>query len=149
MTRPEDYNGRVRHLPLVALVGWAAAIFIASSIPNPPDAGGDEWKYEAAHVFEYAVFGALALLTLRTYLRAWPTVGLMATAFVVSVLYGMSDEFHQSFVPNRDANWLDVVFDGAGAAIGIGVVAGVIRRRALRDARRSGRAAAPPHRAPG
>ena len=126
--------GHVRHLPLIALLGWATAIFIASSIPNPPDAGGQEWKYEAAHVFEYAVFGALAFITLRTYQRTWPMAALMATALAVTVLYGMSDEFHQSFVPNRDANWLDVGFDTVGAAIGISVVVSLQRRWTARVA---------------
>ena len=111
----------MRHLPLLALLGWAVAIFIASSIPNPPDAGGDEWKYEAAHVFEYAVFGGLAFLSLRTYAGGRPPHVLTTTAWILSVLYGVSDEFHQSFVPNRDANVGDVVFDAAGAIIGIAV----------------------------
>ncbi len=113
----------MRHLPLVALLAWAAAIFVGSSIPNPPDAGGGEWKYEAAHVFEYAVFGALAFLALRTYLPSAATSTLTSAAWALSLLYGVSDEFHQSFVANRDANALDVIFDGAGAVIGIALAA--------------------------
>lgn len=121
----------MKHLPLVALIAWAVLIFIASSIPNPPDAGGGDWKYEAAHVFEYAVLGALAFVVLRGYLAA-SLVFIAFAAWTLSVLYGMSDEFHQSFVPNRDASWMDVGFDAAGSVLGI--TATVIIRRLRRPA---------------
>jgi VanZ family protein len=111
----------VRRLALAGLLAWSAAIFIVSSFPNPPDATGGEWQYEAAHVFEYAVFGALAFVVLRLYFAARPAVLLAVAAWLASVAYGISDEFHQSFVPNRDATWVDVVFDATGAAIGIAV----------------------------
>jgi VanZ family protein len=104
---------------LAALILWAAVIFIFSSIPNPPDAGGGDWRYELAHVFEYAVFGALAFFTLKKWLPIQPLEVLVIAAWSVSVLYGMSDELHQSFVPNRDASWLDVGYDAIGAALGI------------------------------
>ena len=109
----------MRHLPLAALLAWAGLIFVVSSIPNPPDAGGQDWKYELAHVVEYAVFGSLALRMLRGYRPRDAIVVLGLLAWSLAVLYGMSDEFHQSFVPNRDANWLDVGFDAIGAAIGV------------------------------
>ena len=108
----------MRQLPNVALLGWAVLIFIVSSIPNPPDAGGQDWKYEAAHVVEYMVFGALAFRALRR-VSAAPTTLVAVSAWALSVLYGMSDEFHQSFVPNRDASWIDVGFDATGAALGV------------------------------
>ena len=38
---------------------------------------------------------------------------------ILTVLYGISDEFHQSFVPSRDASVLDVLADLAGALLGI------------------------------
>lgn len=122
----------VRHLPLYALLAWAAAIFIVSSFPNPPDAGGEELQYEIAHVVEYLVFGVLAFGALRSYLPGRPLAGIAAAAWAVSALYGMSDEFHQSFVPNRDANWLDVGFDALGAAIGVAAAAVVASRRRTR-----------------
>ena len=108
----------MRHLSLAALLAWAAAIFVVSGIPNPPDAGGGDWKYELAHVFEYTVFGALAFAAVTGY-RTSPRLWLALAAWSVSVLYGMSDELHQSFVPNRDASWLDVGFDAIGATLGV------------------------------
>jgi len=41
-------------------------------------------------------------------------------AWVLAVLYALTDEFHQSFVPGRHPSLLDVlVFDAAGAAIAL------------------------------
>lgn len=119
----------VRHLPLVALLAWAAVIFTLSSFPNPPGATGGEWRYDAAHVAEYLVFGGLAFRVVRTYLAGGAVPVLAALALALSVLYGMSDEFHQSFVPNRDANWLDVGFDAVGAAIGVALGVFSIRKK--------------------
>lgn len=114
-------------LPLAGLLAWAALIFVLSSFPNPPGATGGEWRYNLAHMAEYGVLGALAVLTLRAYRPGWPALAVGAMAWAVAVLYGMSDEFHQSFVPNRDANWLDVGFDALGAALGAAITAGLAR----------------------
>ena len=35
-----------------------------------------------------------------------------------AVLYGLSDEFHQSFVPNRSPEWADLASDGIGGMMG-------------------------------
>ena len=115
----EEEANRSRGLWLAALVAWATLIFIASSIPNPPDAGGGDWKYELAHVFEYAVFGGLAFQVSRSWRPGWPTAVCLGAAWAVAVLYGVSDEFHQAFVPNRDASVLDIGFDAIGSAIGV------------------------------
>ncbi|MBK9547475.1 MAG: VanZ family protein [Dehalococcoidia bacterium] len=56
-------------------------------------------------------------------LGARPVAVVVLAAWAASVLYGMSDELHQSFVPNRDSNWLDVGFDAVGGGIGVAVAA--------------------------
>lgn len=33
------------------------------------------------------------------------------------VPFSITDEWHQSFVPGREASWLDVAADGAGASL--------------------------------
>jgi VanZ family protein len=49
---------------------------------------------------------------------------MLMPALLLCLLYGMSDEFHQSFVPDRTPSVLDVAADTIGACIGI-----VIRTR--------------------
>jgi VanZ family protein len=93
------------------VVAWAAIIFVGSSLPIPPGATGGEWQYDLSHMAEYAVLAVLACFALRAYRPESSLAAVALTAWAFAVLYGMSDEFHQSFVPNRDANWLDVGFD--------------------------------------
>jgi VanZ family protein len=43
-------------------------------------------------------------------------------ALILTVLYAITDEFHQSFVPGRHPSWVDaLVFDGVGAVITLGL----------------------------
>jgi VanZ family protein len=65
-----------------------------------------------AHFSEYALLTALWIWALAPALggRAY------AAAAAISFLYAISDEYHQSFVPGRDADPLDVLVDGLGIA---------------------------------
>lgn len=77
-----------------------------------------------AHFTEYSV---LMLLGYWAFLRGWgfsPRPALL-WAIVSSILYAMSDELHQRFVPGRTGNSVDVFIDAAGVLF----VAWLIRRR--------------------
>jgi len=67
------------------------------------------------HAFAYAVMGALAWRCLGH------KVSQLGTLFVASLLfcslYGVSDEFHQSFIVGRDADVLDWLADTVGATL--------------------------------
>lgn len=76
---------------------------------------------KAGHAFEYAVLALLTWWALTSVAgdfvrwsprRAWLAWGLAA-------VYALSDEFHQSFVPSREARVRDVIIDAAGAALAI------------------------------
>jgi VanZ family protein len=95
---------------------WAALIFALSSmssLPAPP--GGLTDKH--AHFGTYAVFGALLVwgLTDRSPARTTWTIAMAAVA--LAALYGASDEWHQSFVPDREVSALDWAADTGGAAL--------------------------------
>ena len=47
-------------------------------------------------------------------------------AIVASTLYGLSDELHQSFVPNRTSDIADLMADGIGACVGC-ALGGILR----------------------
>ncbi len=105
-----------RTLPLIV---WAALIFIGSSFSNPPDVSGDEWQSNLAHFTEYLVLAVLLCRFISGYRSTGSLPAIMSIAWLIAVAYGISDEYHQSFVPYRDSNIIDVLWDGSGALIGV------------------------------
>ena len=113
---------------------WALLIFILSSRPNPISflpyetiweiehtrilgVRGDNILWGIAHIFTY---GVLAFLVVRAFAHHWdPTPRLVWIAFAVTLLYGVSDEIHQLFVPGRGFQFYDILMDGVGALIGL------------------------------
>ena len=68
------------------------------------------------HATLYGGFGALVVRALAGGWRQRVTVTIVAVTTVIAAAYGVSDEFHQSFVPMRSVEALDVVADTVGAA---------------------------------
>ena len=108
-----------RWLPVI---GWMALSFVLSAQPGlrvSDDAAVDRPARTLAHLGTYAV---LAILLVRALLvGARPTRVVAAAAWVGAVLYGVTDEVHQAFVPDRTGRPSDVVIDAVGAAIGVAI----------------------------
>jgi VanZ family protein len=88
---------------------------------------------KGAHVFEFAVLAWLWWRALRSRGASrewsWSTAGI---AFGISVLYAGTDEFHQLFVDGRGGSIVDVFIDAAGAALALGILWMIERKRSLR-----------------
>ena len=99
-----------------------ALIFILSAqaqLPTPETRWLDFVLEKSAHTFEFAVLAALLLRALGPGATArWRAFGV---AVLLAWLYALSDEFHQSFVPGRSADWTDILFDWLGAVLGAGL----------------------------
>ncbi|NOY54080.1 MAG: VanZ family protein [Deltaproteobacteria bacterium] len=63
------------------------------------------------HLFLYGGFGYLLL---RAFHQDGQWTGRDAWVILIVVLYGISDEWHQSFVPGRSVEALDVFADALG-----------------------------------
>ena len=83
------------------------------------------------HIAEYAGLGAL---TARALARTRVGLGAAGVAggFAACALFGMLDEWHQSFVPGRHASAADVLADITGAALALIAGALLIRAAATR-----------------
>lgn len=87
---------------------------------------------KAAHMTEYAVLSA-SVCVLFFYLedtKRWKSasrLGMMGYAWIFSVLFAVTDEIHQAFVPGRGPAAKDVLLDAVGAALGIAVIYAVYR----------------------
>jgi VanZ family protein len=74
---------------------------------------------KSAHFFAYLILGFLvshALKNEASAASAWKRRGISLAS---CILYAISDEFHQLFVPGRGPLVKDVFIDGSGAALGI------------------------------
>ena len=118
-----------RWLPALA---WMALIFIVSSRPQPPGPADPAldfiWK-KSVHVMSYALLAAL----IRRAIAASPQA--TQWAFVLTLLYAIGDEFHQSFVPGRTARATDVLIDMVGATISLGALR--FRHRSIEETARN------------
>jgi VanZ family protein len=109
----------MRWLPSLLLM---ALIFYLSSLPatDIPDLG---WVDLVAKKAGHAVgFGLLSI----TYLYALPTQlslpNRLLLAWMLTFAYGLTDEWHQSFVLSRNASLVDVGIDAVGAAIALWLI---------------------------
>jgi len=101
----------LRGLPLVQRLGLL-----------PPDLSpAAAWWIEmllrkSAHMLAYAI---LAVLFAWAFSARRPRRTAFGAALVAALLYAVTDEVHQSFVPTRQGVWYDVLIDGVGAALGL------------------------------
>lgn len=96
---------------------------------------------KCAHLTEYAVLGALLAATAASYTAlqgilqghgsasASRTMKPLVLPFIIGVLYAVSDEIHQLFVPGRAGQLRDVLIDSAGILIGMCLYRVLSRRR--------------------
>jgi hypothetical protein len=103
----------LRMVPMVAAMG---TIFFLShqSGDNLPDLslpGTDK----LAHLAVYSLLAGTVLFSFCEELKSHHHRTVMFMTIVICVLYGITDEFHQSFIPGRFVSILDIVADCAGA----------------------------------
>ena len=110
--------------PVAAWMGVLYGFSAQSSVPGA--ASIPDWL---THGAAYALLGLLAARALAGGLGAPLAVGKALLAVTIASAYGVSDEYHQSFVPQRDADPYDVLKDFGGAALGV-LLARELGRRA-------------------
>ncbi len=76
---------------------------------------------KSAHFLAYAILGGLCFENL-SILDKLSKKKTFLTALLISILYAISDEIHQYFVPGRACQFRDVMIDSCGALFGIAVI---------------------------
>ena len=109
---------------------YCLAIFLQSAFPSPESVPHLPGLDKVLHAGAYAV---LSVLFYRAYQKT-TTGSNMKRAFIFSVLfasgYGISDEIHQYFVPQRNAEVLDAVADFIGSTAGAAFMYGLTGKKA-------------------
>ncbi|MFZ5876504.1 MAG: VanZ family protein [Nitrospirota bacterium] len=92
---------------------YALVIFALSSQPDP--LGVQRLPPFTDKLIHALVFGGLSLLVHMAWRRSFPGRPWFWSVIAITALYGLSDEFHQSFVPGRSMDAWDLVADTVGA----------------------------------
>jgi len=98
-----------RWLPLMLAM---VVIFIASHQPAADLPNFGLWDVafkKTGHVLGYAMLALLALRAVLDWQRPY------LAAFIIVLLFSISDEFHQTFIPGRHGMPLDVFIDICGS----------------------------------
>lgn len=113
---------------------WAAAIFISSSIPSSDLPSLGVFTYDK--MVHFLVFLTLCYLLHRalTFQGKYERLSTNALLFsiIATVLYGALDEFHQMFVPGRDASIYDLAADALGGILYAAVIGSRLRLKGQR-----------------
>ncbi|MGD2145260.1 MAG: VanZ family protein [Anaerolineae bacterium] len=95
---------------------WMGTIFAVSAHPTLPSVPGF-WDLLVKKVLHAAAYGVLMGLILRALRGYWSDAALIRLASSgLSLAYALSDEYHQTLVPGRNGNLLDVAVDAVGIA---------------------------------
>ncbi|OGP32267.1 MAG: hypothetical protein A2073_03725 [Deltaproteobacteria bacterium GWC2_42_11] len=103
------------YLPPIA---YMALIFYLSSQSFEELQLPEIWNIDKViHFIEYGILGILWFRALNITIEK--TQIIIIIAFAITFIYGISDEIHQYFVPNRNSSIYDAIADGFGAWVGI------------------------------
>ena len=132
------------------LIAWALVIFYLSSEGSDASSGRSDvivqtvqsWGVattgtdfmtflvrKSAHIIAYFMFGGLAYNVIRHY--KLPVRRALVASGAIVLVYALSDEFHQLFVPGRSGELRDVVIDTAAGVMGV-CLAYLIHRKYVR-----------------
>lgn len=109
-------SGYMRFIPTIFMMG---VIFILShqagdSFPS----GLPENSDKLIHVLIYGILTGTSLYAITPYWKRTPLfydLGII----IFCLFYGVTDEWHQSFIPLRTASFFDIIADGTGAILAV------------------------------
>lgn len=96
---------------------WAGLIFYLSSVQNLKTTSAPYWDEIFRNGAHFAFYGIFYLLFFRALNFAKKEKDFL-TPLILSGLYALSDEIHQSFVPTRSFQLLDLTLDLFGIILG-------------------------------
>ncbi|MFA5317897.1 MAG: VanZ family protein [Patescibacteria group bacterium] len=112
----------LKFLKLLLIFSWMLMIFISSHISAPPEDLTYQKKLidytydKSMHLILYGMLAWLIVYFLREFKIKYRYIFYIAV--ITAYLYGITDEWHQSFVPGRGVSYWDLVFNVIGAMFG-------------------------------
>lgn len=116
----------------VPAVLWMGVIFFLSTLPESVTPGRGIISDKVCHGAEYFILAFLILFALQRTTRARFFTAFWIT-LVWAVLYGLSDEIHQLYVPTRQFDVRDLLADAGGVVL-LFLILWVLQRSGRRGA---------------
>lgn len=102
------------------VIAWAGLIFAASHRPDLRVADDDLLDFVLRKCAHMLVFGVLAVLVARLVRgEGGSRAAALVTAWLATMAYAISDEWHQTFIEGRAGQASDVAIDAVGATIAL------------------------------
>jgi VanZ family protein len=125
LLRRTGKEGLVNRLSVWApAAAWASVLFLLSAVPDLRAGFGIPYGDKFGHLALYGVLGVALAWGRNRAPGVIPHVLLLA----LGALYGISDEFHQMYVPGRQPDFVDWIADVVGLSIGYGTTLAVLGR---------------------
>lgn len=86
------------------------------------------------HMIEFGIYAILSRIALDAFDKKYITIDKLLLAFIITALYGFSDEFHQSFVMGRTSSIYDWYADIIGATIFLFIYKMIFKKNKLQHA---------------
>jgi VanZ family protein len=113
------------------VLAYATLIYFLSSLSSFPEAVPSFFGFDkVAHLMEYFFFGCLLCQWFSSTEQCRKQWRVLVMTILIGTFYALGDEWHQSFVPGRDASLWDALFDSLGVGIGAATYP-LIRRKFL------------------
>ncbi|MBK8945939.1 MAG: VanZ family protein [Ignavibacteriae bacterium] len=115
-------ENRLKVLTIPLILYWII-LFIATTLPSTPYVDVFDISDKIKHFGAYLILAVLLGLNLH-FQEKWKgvTQNFLKFTFIICIFYGLIDELHQIFVPNRSGEFLDWVADLIGTIVGILII---------------------------
>lgn len=116
-------KSRVKQMPIMVklwlpVLLWMGFIFYASSIPGNEVPSLFPFQDIAFHLFIYLILSFFFARALKNTYFGITRAKIIVFTVIFGVIYGISDELHQAFVPYRTVSGLDLFIDTLGSFMG-------------------------------
>jgi len=117
----------IRVLEKYFAISWIFTILIALFIfyMSSRTFKGVGGKGYLSYIYHFSIFFILALFLLISIIKGNLKNNHLVIAIIIAILYGISDEIHQFFVPGRYPSFVDVITNSVGILLA-GVIYAII-----------------------
>jgi VanZ family protein len=115
---------------------FAVLIFTLSSIPYAQSPFNFRMSDKLLHLLVYLFFSILLFFAFHTSIRPFWQRNAYLFSLIIGVIYGLSDELHQGFVPGRQKDVFDFLSDLIGVLLGLFIIYLSLKFRSKNEANR-------------